>query len=176
MCIILFLSYVGFSDAVLNNYNKYYEIDKLNYLESGSYGLYYTYNFEQGIESENYDFQSSTDLRMKSLKISCEFLAGCTGEVVPGLCIALSMGYEHGGWYEIHLTNLIGSVLLVAPLTWGTAKLFGEDSSFWKTLLGAIIGSLVTTFIWEDDDRDNYSLGFYYLFLTPLGACIGANL
>jgi uncharacterized membrane protein YeaQ/YmgE (transglycosylase-associated protein family) len=182
MCIILFLSYVGFSNAILNNYDKYYEISKLNYLEAGSYDLYYTYNFEQGIESQNYDFQSSTDPRMKSLKIGGEFLAGCAGEVIPGFLIALMMAnessdyYKYGEWDEIHQTNLIGSVLLVAPLTWGTAKLLGEDSSFWKTIIGAIIGSLAATLLWEADAGDNYSLELYYLFLTPLGACIGANL
>jgi hypothetical protein len=182
MCIILFLSHVGFSDAILNNYNKYYEINKLNSIEFESFGLIYTYNFEQGIESGNYDFSSSTDFKMKSLKIGGEFLAGCAGEVLPGGFIALMMAqetsdyYRYGEWDQIHLTNLIGAALLVAPLTWGTGKLLGEDPSFWKTLLGALIGSLAATYLWEADAGDNYSLELYYLFLTPLGACIGANL
>lgn len=185
MFVIIFLSYVGFSDAVLNkdyNFMEHYDVASINLSEVKSYGLSYTYNFEQGVGSENYKFSSSTNLGIKSLKIGGEFLAGCSGEILPAGFIALSMGYEttdyykYGDWKQIHLTNLIGSALLVAPLTWGTGKLFGEDPSFWKTLLGAMIGSLASTFLWEADDRDNYSLELYYLFLTPIGACIGANL
>lgn len=179
MLVIIFLSYVGFSDALLNaDYNciERYDVVSIDLSEVSGYGLSYSYSFEQGDGSEHYNSSPSTNLGIKSLKVSGEFLAGCVGEVIPAGCIVLILGYESGGWDDIHRTNLIGSALLVAPLTWGTAKLLGEDSSFWKTLLGAMIGSLAATFLWEADDRDNYSLELYYLFLTPIGACIGANL
>jgi len=186
MFIIIFLSYVGFSDAVLNSnysYDKLCEVNPYDVLETDNIGLSYVYDFEQGIESGNYDFSSSTNLGIKSLKIGGEFLGGCVGEVIPGGLVALVIGFDQdyyrsagAEWELIHLTHFIGSALLVAPLTWGTAKLFGEDSSFWKTLVVTLMGSVVTTFLWEGDDSDNFPNQLYYLFLTPIGACIGANM
>jgi len=186
MFMIIFLSYVGFSDAVLNsNYScdKLYEVAERNILETGNIGLSYTYDFEQGAESGNYDFSSPSNLGIKSLKIGGEFLGGCVGEVIPGGLVAVVIGFDQdyyrsagAEWELIHLTHLIGSALLVAPLTWGTAKLFGENSSFWKTLVVTLMGSVVTTFLWQGDDSDDYYNNFYYLFITPIGACIGANM
>jgi len=114
-----------------------------------------------------------------------EFVGAGVGSVIPsilGLAMALYNTIDNPGdpseGYEIYI---IGNALLSSTSCWFVGKLYNQDNSWWKSAIGAAVGSGIGVFVldkWmkKEEKGSFYPEGIIFFGVPPLCATIGLNL
>lgn len=149
--------------------NLAFEYNNINRYQKG---LYFS-------ESEKNNKKTSNDFPWKQTGIyGLEFLGAGVGSVASsfyaGVSIATSGDVEEG-----LIVYCIGNVFISSTCCWGTGKLLKQDGTWWKTVIGAGLGSLIGSIFavrsLEKGGQDGYWTIMMYS-IPAFGAVVGFNI
>ncbi len=135
------------------------------------------------VEAET--LQPKTSFWKQTRIYGLEFLGASVGSGIPsilGLAMVLYNTIDNPGdpsqGYEIYI---IGNTLLSSTSSWFVGKLCNQDNSWWKSAIGAALGSGIGVFMldkWikKEEKGSFYPEGIFFFSLPPLCATIGLNL
>lgn len=176
MFVLLLFGYVnntGIQQILAENVSRAKSYSRLNYKMPSNMkyidGLYF--------ESGDYSFSENASFNEEKHWIYAgEFLISAIPSALIGSYQFLSMMYAEKHWEKEYILGYIVANATLTPIgTFVAGKLFKQKGSFWKSIAGATIGSLVGCVIvhYNSPAESNIPL---LLILPPLGATIGYNL
>ncbi|MGB9720707.1 MAG: hypothetical protein ACPL28_04400 [bacterium] len=112
-----------------------------------------------------------------------ECMGGCTGLGISFLITASywGMSYEYGTLNDIIPLYTVSNMIFTSTTTKITALLFKEKGSWWKAVIGAGAGALVSSYAFYNYESSNSKpypkiVAIPLVLLPPIGAVFGYNL